>query len=85
MRGVGYLTPLLDLSQEQRHLYWTTEFLVEAKVEYNPFLQGHPQMVRYKRWVDTICDELQEKLDVQKQGQRAKETVALDIQKRSLR
>ncbi len=71
--GVGYLTPLLNYSSDQSGKFWTDEFHFMVKTEFNPLLQGHPDMIRYKRWLNTLCEELREKLDLEIQWQHARD------------
>lgn len=81
VRGIGYLKPLVSYPQEQEERFWTAQYATIISVELNPLVEGHPEMPRYRRWVETIVHELQDELDVQKHWERARESYLLSLGK----
>jgi len=57
----------------QNEEFWSEHFEVICKAEFEKFRSGHPEMPRYKRWVDTMFAEVQEQLDEEKRLKRARD------------
>jgi hypothetical protein len=76
-QGIGYLTPLLPYTDERKGSYWTSQYLINLTAEFNPMLSGNPNMPRYKRWVNNMFEEIQNRLDVRRHWERAREAALL--------
>jgi hypothetical protein len=79
VRGVGYLKPLVAYPQEQEDRFWTAQYATIISVELNLLVEGHPEMPRYRRWVETMVQELEDELDVRKHWARARESYLLGL------
>jgi len=76
-QGVGYLAPLLPYTDEQKSSYWTSQYLINLSAEFNPLRSGNPDMPRYKRWVSNMFEEIENRLDVRRHWERAREAALL--------
>jgi hypothetical protein len=71
--GIGELRMLLGISQEESQKFWTEVHDMKLSAKFNRFRSGHPEMSKYKRWVNTLFEELQETFDTSRHIQRGRE------------
>ena len=71
--GLGDLGLLLGFDEEERNKFSTykCEFILTAK--FKRLKSGHPEMQRFRRWVDVMFEELQENFDSKRLWERGKE------------
>jgi hypothetical protein len=65
MRSLGPYRLVLGYSWEQDKEFHRAAYLVTIHAEFNRLRSGHPDMPKYKNWVDQIISELQTALDEQ--------------------
>lgn len=70
--GLGDYQWLLGYDNKQNEEFWSEHFKVSCKAEFEKFKSGHPEMPRYKRWVETMFAEIQYLLDDEKRLERAR-------------
>ena len=71
--GLGDYQWLLGYSNKQNEEFRSEHFEVSCKAECEKFKSGHPDMPRYKRWVETLFAEIQYQLDDKKRLERARD------------
>lgn len=71
--GIGELRLLIGLSREESEKFYTEACEVKLSAKFNRFRSGHPEMYRYRRWVDGMFEELQESFDSSRHIQRGKD------------
>ena len=64
---------LLGLSREESERFCTEVCQVKLSAKFNRFRSGHPEMYRYRRWVDGIFEVLQESFDSNRHVQRGED------------
>ncbi|MCH8041733.1 MAG: hypothetical protein IH977_15525 [Nitrospinae bacterium] len=72
-RGIGVYKDLLNYSAEQSDNFWTATYIVTLSANFTRLLSGHPEMARYRSWVDGMFEELSTTLDSTIQWERQKE------------
>ena len=58
--GIGDLGLLLGVSREESEKFSTYSCEVNLSAKFNRLRSGHPEMERYRRWVDVMFQEIQE-------------------------
>ncbi|HEV8713280.1 MAG TPA: hypothetical protein VGX03_10680 [Candidatus Binatia bacterium] len=76
-RGLGGLAHLLGYSQEDDYRFWTALYVVQLSAKFEAFRSGHPDMAKYRRWVDIMFDRLQTELDARGHWELTKEQFLL--------
>ena len=71
--GVGSFSRLLGYSDDISNRFWTSTYLIELAADFNPLRSGHPDMPRYRRWVDALFEELQKNFDARKHWERSRD------------
>lgn len=64
-RGLGMYRLLTGFTEEQDREFTMAFYVVAIKAEFSRYRSGHPDMKRYKTWVEQITAELQRELDEQ--------------------
>jgi hypothetical protein len=75
--GLGSLSQVLGYSQEDNAHFWTALYVVQLSAKFKAFRSGHPDMPKYRRWVDIMFARLQAELDARKRWERAREQFLL--------
>ena len=71
--GLGDYRWLLDYDIKKSNEFWSEHFEVTCKANFEKFKSGHPEMKRYKRWVETLFAEIQYQLDEDIRLKRARD------------
>lgn len=71
--GLGDYQWFLGYDSKESDEFWSEHFNVNCKAKFEKFSSGHPNIARYKRWVETMFNEVQEQLDEARRLKRAKE------------
>jgi hypothetical protein len=73
MADIGMHTLVVDLPTEESQKYWTASYLIAMKAKFNAYRSGHPDMPKYKTWVNNMFETVRDQLDSQRHWERAKE------------
>jgi hypothetical protein len=71
--GLGDYQWLLGYDNKENEGFWSEHFEINCKYEFEKFKSGHPDMPRYKRWVETMFAEIQYQLDDEGRLKRARD------------
>jgi len=71
--GIGDYTWLLGYDRKKSDEFWSEYFDVNCKVRFRKLRSGHPDIPRYKRWVETIFDETEYQFSDRLRLQRARD------------
>ena len=71
--GLGDYIWLLGYDNKKSEEFWSEHFEVTCKAKFEKIRSGHPDMPRYKRWVETMFAEIQYQLDDEKRLKRARD------------
>ncbi len=71
--GVGDFAWLLSYDKKKSKEFWSESFDVNCNADFRKMKCGHPEMPRYRRWVETMFDEIQYLLDDTQRMQRARD------------
>lgn len=71
--GLGDYKWLLGYDNKKSEAFWSEHFEVNCKAKFEKLRSGHPEMTRYKRWVETMFAEIQYQLDDEKRLKRARD------------
>ncbi|MBU1260045.1 MAG: hypothetical protein KJ757_03860 [Planctomycetes bacterium] len=71
--GLGDYQWLLGCNDNQNREFWSEYFRINCKAEFEKLKSGHPEMPRYKRWVETMFAEVRRQLDEKERLKRAHE------------
>ncbi|MGB8226233.1 MAG: hypothetical protein WCE45_05135 [Sedimentisphaerales bacterium] len=69
--GLGDYKWLLGYDNKKSEEFWSEHFKINCKAEFEKFRSGHPEMPKYKKWVETMFAEIQYQLDEEKRLKRA--------------
>jgi hypothetical protein len=72
-RGLSEWQWLLGYDKSINEQFWQSNFAVHLKAVFNKLRSGHPDMPKYKDWVDSIFDNIQSNLDAESQLIKARE------------
>lgn len=75
--GIGDLELLLGLSREEGERYSTYLCEINLSADFRRLKSGHPDMQRYRRWVDVFFEEIQENFDSRRHWERGKDWYTL--------
>jgi hypothetical protein len=65
MSSLGPYRLMLGYTWEKDREFQRAEYLITVKAEFSRLRSGHPDMPKYKHWIDQIVSELQNALDEQ--------------------
>ena len=65
MRSLGPYRWIFGYTREKDSEFQRAEYLITIKAEFKRLRSGHPEMSKYKHWVEQIVSELQTALDEQ--------------------
>jgi hypothetical protein len=71
--GIGDYAWFLDYDRKKSEEFWSEYLEVDCKAEFSRWRSGHADMVRYKRWVDTMFAEIQYQLSDEERMKRARD------------
>jgi len=71
--GVGDYKWLLSYDNEKSEEFWSAHFRVNCNAKFENLKSGHPDMPKYKQWVEVMFAEAQYLLDEKEQLKRAHE------------
>ncbi len=71
--GIGDLGLLLGLSKEEGQKFCTTTIEVRLSAKFNRLKSGHPEMEKYRRWIEGLFEHLQEEFDSRRHWERGKD------------
>jgi hypothetical protein len=72
--GLGEWRWILGYDEEKSNEYYVWKNNIYLSVKYNKFRSGHPDMPKYKKWVESLFDRLHFCLDSTQQLEKARET-----------
>jgi heme/copper-type cytochrome/quinol oxidase subunit 4 len=65
MRSLGGYRVLMGYSWEQDREFASAQYFVTIRADFSRLRSGHPQMAKYKRWVNQIVSDLRAQFDEQ--------------------
>ncbi len=71
--GIGDLGSLLGMSKEERQKFCTRTIELRLSAKFRRLKSGHPEMEKYRRWVDGLFEHLQEEFDSMRHWERGKD------------
>ncbi len=71
--GLGDYQWFLGYDNKKSEEFWSEHFEVNCKAKFEKLRSGHPEMTRYRRWVETMFTEVQDQLDDEKRLKRARD------------
>ncbi len=71
--GLGDYQWLLGYNNKKNGEFWSEYFEVVCKAKFERLRSGHPEMPRYKKWVQTMFEEVRYQFDDQKRLIRARD------------
>jgi hypothetical protein len=71
--GLGDYQWLLGYDNKKNYEFWSEHFEVHCEAKFERLRFGHPEMVRYKRWVETMFAEVEEQLSDERRLKRARD------------
>lgn len=71
--GLGDYKWLLGYDNKKSEEFWSAHFRVNCNAKFEKLKSGHPEMPKYKQWVDVMFAEVQYLLDEKEQLKRAHE------------
>ncbi|MGH7381040.1 MAG: hypothetical protein ACREKR_02250 [Candidatus Methylomirabilales bacterium] len=71
--GIGDLGLLLGVSREEGEKFSTYSCEIRLLAKFNRLRSGHPEMNRYRRWVDGMFEEIQEHFDSRRHWERGRD------------
>ena len=71
--GLGDYKWLLGYENKKSEEFWSAHFRVNCRAKFEKFKSGHPEMPKYKQWVEVMFAEIQYQLDEKERLKRAKE------------
>lgn len=72
-KGLGEWKWILEYDNEKNKEYCSDNFNLLLSAKFNRFLSGHPDMPKYKKWINSLFDHLRECLDSEEQLKKARE------------
>jgi hypothetical protein len=63
----------LDYENKKSEEFWSTHYWLNCNAKFTKFKFGHPDMPKYKQWVEVMFAEIQYLLDEKEQLNRAHE------------
>ncbi len=72
-RGLGEWKWILGYDDDKDNEFWTSNMMVYLSAKFSRFLSGHPDMPKYKRWVNLLFDRLRSCLDNEQQLNASRE------------
>jgi hypothetical protein len=74
---IGMYSLVTNLSEEETLKFWTSSYLISMKAKFNAYRSGHPDMPKYKNWVNNIFETVRDQLDSQRSWERAKDLLTV--------
>ena len=71
--GIGDLGLLLGFSKEEGQKFCTCTIEVRLTAKFNRLRSGHPEMEKYRRWIEGLFEHLQEEFDSRRHWERGKD------------
>ncbi len=71
--GLGDYQWYLGFDRKKSEEFWSEHFEVKCEAKFEKLRSGHPEMPRYKQWVESMFAEVQYQLDENERLKRAKE------------
>ena len=71
--GLGDYQWLLGYDDKKNNEFWSEHFEVVCKAKFERIRSGHPDMPRYKKWVQTMFEEVRCQYDDEKRLKRAQD------------
>ena len=71
--GLGDYQWLLGYENKKNMEFWSEHFEVVCEVKFERLRSGHPEMPRYKKWAQTMLEEVQYQFDDKKRLIRARD------------
>ncbi|OHB67763.1 MAG: hypothetical protein A2Y76_00460 [Planctomycetes bacterium RBG_13_60_9] len=71
--GVGDFAWLLGYDKKKSEEFWSELFDVSCNADFRKMRYGHPEMPRYRRWVETMFEEVQYQVGDTERIQRARD------------
>lgn len=71
--GLGDYKWLLDYDNRKSEEFWSAHFMINCNAKFEKLKSGHPDMPKYKQWVEVMFAEVQYQLDEKEQLKRAHE------------
>ena len=65
MRSLGPYRLIFGYTSDKDNEFQRAEYLITINAEFNRLRSGHPEMSKYKHWVEQVASELQTALDEQ--------------------
>jgi hypothetical protein len=75
--GLGSFQPMLNLSYEEAYKFTTVTYLLRIKADFCRWKSGHPDMPKYRHWINQIAEILKSNFDEQVLWGKAKANYAL--------
>lgn len=72
-RGLGEWKWILEYDDDKANEYWSSIQKVYLSAKFNRLRSGHPDMPKYKEWVNSMFDRLRSCLDSEQQLKMARE------------
>ena len=82
--GLGEWRWILEYDEEKASEFRTSDFDITLSAKFERTRSGHPKMPKYMKWVNAIFDDLESRLDADKQLASAKMSFPLYRQKPSI-
>lgn len=70
--GLGDFQWLLNYDNKKNDDFWSEHFEVVCEAKFEKLRSGHPEMPKYKKWVQTMFEEIQYQFDNKKRLIRAR-------------
>jgi len=71
--GLGDYKWLLGYGDKRSNEFWSAHFRVNCHAKFEKLKSGHPDMPKYKQWIEVMFEEVKYLLDEKEQLQRAHE------------
>jgi len=71
--GLGDYQWFLGYDRKESENFWSEHLRVRCEAKFERFRSGHPEMPKYKRWVETMFAEVEEQLGDEKRLERARD------------
>ena len=79
--GLGDYQWLLGYDNKKNSEFWSERFEVVCEAEFERLRSGHPEMLRYKKWVQTMFEEVRYQFDDERRLIRARDYRDLSSQR----
>ena len=71
--GLGDYQWLLGYNNKENNQFWSEHIEVVCEAKFERLRSGHPEMSRYKKWVQTMLEEIRYQFDDEKRLIRARD------------